>query len=178
MQENKVPLPHRAACKELVSLVQKAFRDNRHLVLYDVKQNISSLCKHQRSSDCSTSDFASPSPEPKDMEVKFPASSLWDPSEAVLEAFPQILLDWPLGHKASIFPKPVFPTHGGVSLEGPSRSEQLKILFWLTVPAAAPIPLFSSLASCAWRGLHPDMLQRPEICSSALRHHTFLLPAM
>ena len=39
-----------------------------------------SLCKHQRSSDSSTSDFASPSPEPEDMEFKFPASSQWDPN--------------------------------------------------------------------------------------------------
>ena len=71
LQENDVPLLHRAACKEFVSLVQKAFRDscNRHLVLYLVKPNPSTPCKRQWSSDSSTSDFASPSPEPEDIEV-------------------------------------------------------------------------------------------------------------
>ena len=41
LQENDVPLLHRAAWKEFVSLLQKAFRDscNRHLVLYHVKPN-------------------------------------------------------------------------------------------------------------------------------------------
>ena len=82
LQENDVPLLHRAACKEFVSLVQKAFLDscNRHLVLYPVKPNPSTPCKHQRSSDFSISDFASPSPEPEDIEVEFPASPPWDPN--------------------------------------------------------------------------------------------------
>ena len=73
--------PSSCCCKEFVSLVQKAFRDscNRHLVPYEVKLNPSLPCKRQRSSDSSTSDFASPSPEPEDIEVEFPASSLWDP---------------------------------------------------------------------------------------------------
>ena len=62
--------------------------------------------------------------------------------EAVREAFPRILLDWPLGHKTSFFPKPIFQTHVGVSLEGPSRSEPIKTHVWLTVPAAALIPIF------------------------------------
>ena len=55
LQENDVPLLHHAACKEFVSLVQKAFRDsyNRYLVLYPVKPNPSTPCKHQRSSDFS-----------------------------------------------------------------------------------------------------------------------------
>ena len=82
LQENDVPLLHRAACKEFVSLVQKAFRDscNRHLVLYEVEPNPSTPCNRQRSSDSSTSDFASPSPEPEDMEVEFPASPPPDPT--------------------------------------------------------------------------------------------------
>ena len=82
LQENDVPLLHRAACKEFVSLVQKAFRDscNRHLLLYPVEPNASTPCKRQRSSDAFTSDFASPSPEPEDMAVEFPASALWDPN--------------------------------------------------------------------------------------------------
>ena len=81
LQENDVPLLHRAACKEFVSLVQKAFRDscNRHLLLYPVEPNPSTPCKRQRSSDAFTSDFASPSPEPEDMAVEFPASPPWDP---------------------------------------------------------------------------------------------------
>ena len=82
LQENDVPLLHRAACKEFVSLVQKAFRDscNRNLVLYEVKPNPSLPCKRQRSSDSSTFDFASPSPKPENIEVSFPASSPWDPN--------------------------------------------------------------------------------------------------
>ena len=62
-------------------LCRKAFRDSckRHLILYEVKQNPSSPCKRQRSSDSPTSDLASPSPEPEDMEVEFPASPPWDP---------------------------------------------------------------------------------------------------
>ena len=85
--------PSSCCCKEFVSLVQKAFRDscNRHLVPYEVKLNPSLPCKRQRSSDSSTSDFASPSPEPEDIEVKFPASSLWDPKTRP-EAFQRILL--------------------------------------------------------------------------------------
>ena len=35
--------------------------------------------------------------------------------EAVREAFPRILIDWPLGHKISFFPKPIFQTHVAVS---------------------------------------------------------------
>ena len=35
--------------------------------------------------------------------------------EAVREAFPRILIDWPLGHKTSFFPKPIFQTHVAVS---------------------------------------------------------------
>ena len=81
LQENDVPLLHRAAGKEFVSLVQKAFRDsyNRHLVLYEVEPNPATPCNRQQNSDSSTSDFASPSPEPEDVEVKFPASPPWDP---------------------------------------------------------------------------------------------------
>ena len=37
--------------------------------------------------------------------------------EANREAFPRILLNWPLGHKASFFPKPIFQIHVGVSLD-------------------------------------------------------------
>ena len=44
--------------------------------------------------------------------------------EAVWEAFQWFLLNWPLGHKTSFFPKPIFQTHVGVSLEGPLRSGQ------------------------------------------------------
>ena len=49
LQENDVPLLHRAACKEFVSLVQKAFRDscNSHLLLYPVEQNPSTPCKRR-----------------------------------------------------------------------------------------------------------------------------------
>ena len=74
--ENLAGKRHCAACREFVSLVQKAIRDsyNGHLVLYPVKQKPSTQCKRQRSSDSSTSDFASTSPEPKDMAVEFPAS--------------------------------------------------------------------------------------------------------
>jgi len=81
LQDNDVPLLHRAACKEFVSLVQKAFRDscNRHLLLYSVEPNPSTPCKRRRSIDSSTSDFASLSPELEDMEVEFPASPPWDP---------------------------------------------------------------------------------------------------
>ena len=75
-----------SACKEFVSLMQKAFRDswlvscNRSLVLYPVKPNPSTPCKRQRSIDSSTSDFASPSPEPEDMDIEFPALPPWDPN--------------------------------------------------------------------------------------------------
>ena len=62
--------------------------------------------------------------------------------EAVQEAFQHILINWPLGHKTSFFSKPIFQTHVGVSLQGPSRSEPLKTHFCLTVPKAALIPLF------------------------------------
>ena len=81
LQDNDVPLLHRAACKEFVSLVQKAFRDscNRHLLLYPVEQNPSTPCKRRRSIDSSTSDYAFPFPKPEDMEVEFPASPPWDP---------------------------------------------------------------------------------------------------
>ena len=59
--------------QEFASLMQKALRDscNRHIVLYPVKSNPSTPCKRQRSSDSSTSDFASPSPKPEDMEVEY-----------------------------------------------------------------------------------------------------------
>ena len=69
LQENDVPRLHRAACKEFVSLVQKAFLDscNRHLVLYQEQRLL-----HFR--------LRSPSPEPEGMEVEFPASPPWDPN--------------------------------------------------------------------------------------------------
>ena len=54
-----------SACKEFVSLMQKAFQGflHSHLVLYPVKPNPSTQCKRQRSIDSSTSNFAPPSPE-------------------------------------------------------------------------------------------------------------------
>ena len=42
---------------------------------FPVKPNPSTHCKRQRSSDSSTFDFASSSPESKDIEVEFPVSS-------------------------------------------------------------------------------------------------------
>ena len=58
-----------------------AFSCNRHLVLYEVKQNPSPPCKRQRSSNSSDfAKFASPIPEPEDMEVEFPLSPPWDPN--------------------------------------------------------------------------------------------------
>ena len=87
LKENNVPLLHHAACKEFVSLMQKAFRDscNRCLVLYPVMQNPSTLSNRQRSMDSSTSNFkfASQSPKPEDMDIEFPASAAsppWDPN--------------------------------------------------------------------------------------------------
>ena len=98
-----------AACKECVFLVQKASHNscNRHLVLYQVKPNPSQPCKRQRSGDSSNSDFAYPSPEPEDITCHGSRISCVTPvgsqDEAVLEAFPRMLLNWPLGHKTSFF---------------------------------------------------------------------------
>ena len=77
-----IVLPATSGCKYFVSLMQKAFRDscNRHLLLYPVKPNPSTPCKRRRSIDSSTSGFNSPSPDPEDMEVEFPASPPWDPN--------------------------------------------------------------------------------------------------
>ena len=87
--------------------------------------------------------------------------------EAVREAFQQILLNWPLGHKTSFFPKPIFQTHVGVLLEGPSRSEPIKTHVWLTVPAAALIPLFWPPApSFVAPGVGGTLIR-----GRALRHH-------
>ena len=81
-------------------------------------------------------------------------------------AFQRILLDWPLGLKTSFFPKPNFETHVGVSLEGSSRSEPIKIHVWSTVPAAALIPLFLPPApSFAAPGVGGTLIR-----ASALRH--------
>ena len=102
----------------------EAFRGscNRNLVLYEVKPNPSPPCKRQRRSDSSTSDFAFRGHESR-ISCVIPVVSQ---DEAVREAFPRILFDWPLGHKSSFFPKPIFQTHVEVSLEGPSRSEPLR----------------------------------------------------
>ena len=72
------------------ALCTKAFRDscNRHLLLYSVEPNPSTPCKRRRSVDSSTSDFASPSPEPEDMEVEFPASPRGIPSRGRSGSFP------------------------------------------------------------------------------------------
>ena len=85
----------------------------------------STPCKRQRSSDSSTSDFASPSPEPEGMEVKFPVSPPWDPSTRPLGKLSHESSSIGLEGTRPYFLKPIFQSHDG-NLEGPSRSELFK----------------------------------------------------
>ena len=65
------------------------------------------------------------------------------------------------------FSKANFETHVGVSLEGPSRSEPINTHFWLTVPAAALIPIFLPPApSFAAPGVGGTLIR-----ARTLRHH-------
>ena len=89
---------------------------------------------------------------PRTWKLNFLRHPVGSQHKAIWEVFLQILLDWPLGHKPLFFPMPIFMTHVGVSLEGPSRSEPVKTHchVWLTVPTAALIPFFLPPAPSFW----------------------------
>ena len=90
LQENDVPLLHRAACKEFVSLVQKAFRDscNRYLVPYEVKPNPSPPCKRQRSSDPPLPTSPPHIPNPRTRKSNFLCRPRGIPTQGRSETFP------------------------------------------------------------------------------------------